>query len=144
MREVFITESLPTTSEYRYQHIGGKYLLHDGRPYLQLMNAKLRALTTKDLADRSTQSTKTGSMVLWSPVQLPSDQAYVRFDSKARKTGLGDFGPYFSYPRKPWADCVSHRSFNHLSPNHSNGPERKEKAAVNHSRKQVANKPQTA
>ena len=34
-------------------------------------------------------------MVLWSPVQLPSDQAYVRFDSKARKTGLGNFGHYF-------------------------------------------------
>ena len=79
LREVFVVESLPATSEQLCHHIGGRYLRPDGSAYLSLINTKLRALATKNLVDRSTQSTRTGSLVLWSPVQLPSDQAYDPF-----------------------------------------------------------------
>ena len=79
LREVFVVESLPATSEQLCHHIGGRYLKPDGSAYLPLINTKLRALATKNLVDRSTESTNTGSMVLWSPFQLPSDQAYDPF-----------------------------------------------------------------
>lgn len=79
LREVFVVESLPATSEQLCHHIGGRYLKPDGSAYLPLINSKLRALATKNLVDRSTQSTRTGSLVPWSPVQLPSDQAYDPF-----------------------------------------------------------------
>lgn len=79
LREVFVAESLPATSEQLCYHLGGKYLKTDGCPYLQLMNSKLKSLANKSLISRSTESTKTGTIVLWTPVQLPSNQTYDPF-----------------------------------------------------------------
>lgn len=79
LREVYVAESLPTTSEQLCNHVGGRYLKSDQKPYLQLMNSKLRALANKGLVESSSTSTRTGAVMLWVPVQLPSDQLYDPF-----------------------------------------------------------------
>ena len=82
LHQVIVTESLQTTLESLCHHIEGKYLLCEERPSLQLMNAKPkpRALATKNLAERSTQSTKTRSTVPWSTVNCHPIRHTIRFD----------------------------------------------------------------
>ena len=78
LREVFVVENLPVTAEQLCSHIGGDYM-KDGKAYLQRMNSKLRSLKNKLLADSDNQSTSTGRITLWTPVQLPATQGYDSF-----------------------------------------------------------------
>lgn len=78
VREIYVTEGLPTTSEQLCFHLGEEWM-RNGEPYLQKINPKLRSLANKYLIEetRSCQSKgQVNNSKLWKPVQLPSDTTY--------------------------------------------------------------------